>query len=95
MTQPRDHMNTEMDDEREPTAAELEGWQREHTFLPADVRSTSRPGSRLPQQRPESGTGTGVPIAKPRAILLRVTEFAVMHISDSGILQSTPQACLG
>ena len=36
MTQTDEHKDTWMDDEREPTAAEIEAWQRENTFLPAD-----------------------------------------------------------
>lgn len=36
MTQTQEHMETWMDDEREPTAAEHEAWQRANTFLPAD-----------------------------------------------------------
>lgn len=36
MTHTREHMDASMDDEREPTATEMEVWQRENTFLPAD-----------------------------------------------------------
>lgn len=36
MTQTQEHMETWMDDERQPTAAELDAWQRASTFLPAE-----------------------------------------------------------
>lgn len=36
MTQTQEHMDTWMDEEREPTAAERKAWQREQTFLPAE-----------------------------------------------------------
>jgi hypothetical protein len=36
MTQTHEHMDMSMDEEREPTAVEIEAWQREGAFLPAD-----------------------------------------------------------
>jgi hypothetical protein len=36
MKQTREHMDTLEDDEREPTAAEQEAWQRDSTFLPSE-----------------------------------------------------------
>lgn len=36
MTQIQEHRETRVGDEREPSAAELEAWQRDGTFLPAD-----------------------------------------------------------
>lgn len=36
MTQTQQHKNTRMDDGHEPTAYELEAWQRSSTFLPAE-----------------------------------------------------------
>jgi hypothetical protein len=36
MTQIQEHMDTWMDEEREPTAAERAAWQREQMFLPAE-----------------------------------------------------------
>lgn len=36
MTQMREDMDRAIDDERAPTAAEIEAWQRENTFLPAE-----------------------------------------------------------
>ena len=35
MTQTHEDMDTSMHEDREPTAAEIEAWQRENAFLPA------------------------------------------------------------
>jgi hypothetical protein len=34
MTQMLEDMHTWIDDERDPTASEIEAWQRENTFVP-------------------------------------------------------------
>jgi len=36
MTQTNEHMDTSMSEDREPTTAEIEAWQRDSAFLPAD-----------------------------------------------------------
>lgn len=36
MTQTQDYRDISMSEDREPTAAEIEGWQREETFLPVE-----------------------------------------------------------